>query len=54
MQITLTVDSNLSNEELISEALKAFVRVQAAKRLAAQGGTAPEMHEIARGRSGGF
>lgn len=47
-------DSNLSNEELISEALKTFVRVQAAKRLAAQGGTAPETHEIARGRSGGL
>lgn len=62
MQITVTVDdelyanaadaagSKLSNQELISEALKTFVRLQAAKRLIALGGASPEMHEIARGR----
>ena len=35
-------------EELIREAMKTFVRVQAAKRLAALGGTVPNMPDVPR------
>ncbi|WP_462387968.1 type II toxin-antitoxin system VapB family antitoxin [Acidovorax sp. Q11] len=62
MQITVTIDDalyeralelaepSMDRGELFSEAVKTFVRVQAAKRLAALGGAAPEMQDVARGR----
>ena len=60
MRTTVTIDDELYNKalevadpsmdkaDLFREAIKTFVRVRAAKRLAALGGTAPEMPEIAR------
>jgi Arc/MetJ family transcription regulator len=36
--------------DLVREAIKVYVRVQAAKRLAALGGTVPDMHDIPRRR----
>lgn len=63
MRTTLTVDDELvesareladrplDNAELLREALRTFVRVQAAKRLAALGGAAPEMAEVPRRRA---
>lgn len=62
MQITVTIDDDLyaralelaepsmDRGDLFSEAIKTFVRVQAAKRLAALGGAAPEMQDVARRR----
>ena len=62
MQITVTVDDDLyaraleltepsmDRGDLFSEALKTFVRVQAAKRLAALGGAAPGMQDVPRRR----
>ncbi|QLA80394.1 type II toxin-antitoxin system VapB family antitoxin [Acidovorax sp. JMULE5] len=62
MQITVTIDDDLyaraleladpsmDREDLFSEALKTFVRVQSAKRLIALGGAAPEMQDVARRR----
>lgn len=62
MRTTVTVDDALLEEALQSaepgmakadvfrEALKTYVRVQAAKRLAALGGAAPEMRDIPRRR----
>lgn len=62
MRITITIDDDLYNKalevaepsmdkaDLFSEAIKTFVRVRAAKRLAALGGTTPEMPEIPRRR----
>jgi len=62
MQITVTIDDalyeralelaepSMDRGELFSEAVKTFVRVQAAKRLAALGGAAPEMQDVARRR----
>lgn len=62
MQITVTIDDDLyaralelaepsmDRGDLFSEAIKTFVRVQAAKRLAALGGVAPEMQDVARRR----
>ncbi|MDE1466057.1 type II toxin-antitoxin system VapB family antitoxin [Spartinivicinus poritis] len=41
-------DPNMDKSELFREAIKTFVRVQAAKRLAALGGAAPEMQDIQR------
>ncbi|MCX4030402.1 type II toxin-antitoxin system VapB family antitoxin [Endozoicomonas sp. SM1973] len=43
-------DPNMDKSELFREAVKTFVRVQAAKRLAALGGAAPEMPDIPRRR----
>ena len=43
-------DPSMDKSDLFREAVKTFVRVQAAKRLAALGGTAPEMQEIPRRR----
>lgn len=60
MQITVTIDDDLyaralefaepsmDRNDLLSEALTTFVRVQTAKRLAALGGAAPEMQDVAR------
>ena len=62
MQITVTIDdalyaralelaeASMDREVLFNEALKTFVRVQAAKRLAALGGAAPEMQDVPRRR----
>ena len=43
-------DPSMDKADLFREAVKTFVRVQAAKRLAALGGTAPEMQKIPRRR----
>lgn len=60
MRITVTIDDNLYEKalemsdsdmdkaDLFREAIKTFIRVQAAKRLANLGGTMPEMAEIPR------
>jgi Arc/MetJ family transcription regulator len=60
MRTTVTIDDDLYNRalevadpsmdkaDLFREAVKTFVRVQAAKRLAALGGAMPEMPEIPR------
>lgn len=62
MRTTVTIDDDLYQKalevsdpqmdkaELIREAMKTFVRVQAAKRLAALGGAAPDMPDIPRQR----
>ena len=43
-------DSTMDKADLFREAVKTFVHVQVAKRLAALGGAAPEMQEIPRRR----
>ncbi len=43
-------DPSMDKADLFREAIKVFVRVQAGKRLAALGGKAPAMKEIARRR----
>ncbi len=43
-------DPSMDKADLFREAIKTFVRVQAAKRLAALGGAAPEMPEVTRRR----
>jgi Arc/MetJ family transcription regulator len=43
-------DPTMDKGDLFREAVKTFVRVQAAKRLAALGGTAPAMKEAPRRR----
>ena len=43
-------DPTMDKADLFREAIKTFVRIQAAKRLASLGGTMPEMPEIARRR----
>ena len=43
-------DPDMDKAEIFREAMKAFVRVQSAKRLAALGGAAPEMPDIPRRR----
>jgi hypothetical protein len=60
MRTTVTIDDSLyeralevadpemDKADLFREAIKTFVRVQSAKRLAALGATAPEMREILR------
>ncbi len=64
MRTTVTIDDALYEEaleiadpgmdkaDLFREAIKTFVRVQAAKRLASLGGAAPDMPEIPRRREG--
>jgi hypothetical protein len=63
MRTTVTIDDDLYEKalsvadpgmdkaDLFREAIKTFVRVQAAKRLAALGGTAPKMADIPRQRT---
>jgi len=41
-------DPDMDKADLFREAIKTFVRVQAAKRLAALGGAAPHMADISR------
>ena len=43
-------DPDMDKSELFREAIKTFVRVQAAKRLAALGGSTPKMQGIPRQR----
>ncbi|MGQ3055308.1 MAG: type II toxin-antitoxin system VapB family antitoxin [Roseateles sp.] len=43
-------DPDMDKADLFREAIKTFVRVQAAKRLAALGGQAPEMADVPRRR----
>ncbi|MCW5233521.1 type II toxin-antitoxin system VapB family antitoxin [Verminephrobacter eiseniae] len=43
-------DPNMDKSDIFREAIKTFVRVQTAKRLAALGGTIPEMLDIPRRR----
>ena len=62
MRTTITVDDELyqraldladpamDKSDLFREAMKVFVRVQAAKRLAALGGSSPKMQRIPRRR----
>lgn len=44
-------DPGMEKSDIFREAMKTFVRVQAAKRLAALGGTMPDMQDIPRRRS---
>lgn len=46
-------DPEMDKADLFREAIKTFVRVQAAKRLAALGGTAPTMPDVPRDRAEG-
>ena len=62
MRTTVTIDDalyaralemaepSMDKADLFREAIKTFVRVQAAKRLAALGGTAPTMADVPRRR----
>lgn len=62
MQTTVTIDDalyqkalemadpDMDKTDIFREAVKTFVRIQAAKRLAALGGAAPEMTDIPRDR----
>lgn len=62
MRTTVTIDDELYNKalevadpamdkaDLFREAIKTFVRVQAAKRLAALGAAAPDMQDVPRRR----
>ena len=43
-------DPGFDGADLVREAIKAFVRVQAAKRLSALGAAAPDMRDISRRR----
>ncbi len=43
-------DKNTDKSDIFREAIKTFVRVQAAKRLAALGGTMPEIKDVPRRR----
>lgn len=64
MRTTVTIDDALYQEalevaepdmdkaDLFREAIKTFVRVQAAKRLSALGSTLPDMQDIPRRREG--
>lgn len=62
MRTTVTIDDDLYQKalemadpgmdkaELFREAMRTFVRIRSAKRLAALGGTAPDMEPIGRRR----
>jgi len=64
MRTTVTIDDDLYKKalevadpamdkaDLFREAVKTFVRVQAARRLAALGATMPAMQEVSRRRDG--
>ena len=45
-------DTDMDKSDLFREAVKTFVRVQAAKRLAALGGLMPEIQDVPRRRQG--
>jgi len=44
-------DPGIEKADIFREAMKTFVRVQAGKRLAALGGTLPEMSDVPRRRT---
>ncbi len=44
-------DPEMDKSDIFREAMKTFVRVQAAKRLAALGGAAPDMPDVPRRRA---
>lgn len=44
-------DPAMDKSEIFREAFRTFIRVQAAKRLAALGGTMPEIQEVPRRRA---
>ena len=44
-------DPSMDKADLFREAVKTFVRVQAAKRLAALGGSVPDMADVPRRRA---
>jgi hypothetical protein len=44
-------DPDMDKSDIFREAIKTFVRVQAAKRLAALGGTVPDMQDVSRRRA---
>lgn len=46
-------DPTMDKADIFREALKMFVRVQAAKRLAALGGSVPHMADIPRSKPAG-
>lgn len=43
-------DTGMDKSDIFREAIKTFVRVQSAKRLAALGGTMPDIEDVARRR----
>ena len=43
-------DTHMDKSDIFREAMKTFVRVQAAKRLAALGGSMPEIQDVPRRR----
>lgn len=43
-------DPTMDKADLFREAIKTFIRVQAAKRLTALGGSGPEMQDVPRRR----
>jgi hypothetical protein len=45
-------DPDMDKVDIFREAMKTFVRVQSAKRLAALGGTMPDMQDVPRRRDG--
>jgi hypothetical protein len=45
-------DPGMDKADLFREAIKTYVRVQAAKRLSSLGASAPDMREIPRRREG--
>lgn len=47
-QALKVADPSLDKADIFREAMKTFVRVQAAKRLAALGGSAPQMPDVPR------
>ncbi len=47
-QALALADANMDKSDLFKEAIKAFIHVQTAKRLAALSGTVPTMQDIAR------
>lgn len=47
-QALALADANMEKSDLFKEAIKTFIRVQAAKRLAALAGTMPDMLDIPR------
>lgn len=50
-QALAVADPGMNKADLFREAIETFVRVRAAKRLAALGGSTPEMARIPRRRS---
>ena len=49
-QALAMADPEMEKSELFREAMKTFVRTQAAKRLALLGGSSPDMKDIPRGQ----